>query len=51
MHGLGILLASAHEVRELFSEWEEDGLPMFAMGDMKRLIDSGPFMRMTITWW
>ena len=37
-----ILLASAHEVRELLSEWEEDGLPMFAKGDHEKAYRQWP---------
>ena len=42
MHGLGTLLASAHEVREVFSEWEEDGLPVFAKGDHEKAYRQWP---------
>ena len=42
MLGLGTLLASAREVREVFSEWEDDGLPVFAKGDHEKAYRQWP---------
>lgn len=36
VHWLGTLLASAHAVREVVSEWGDDGLPIFAKGDHEK---------------
>ena len=40
MHGLETLLAAAHEAREIFSEWGEDGVPVFAKGDHEKAVQT-----------
>lgn len=42
MHGLGTTLASAHEVREIFSERGEDGVPVFTKGDHEKAYGQWP---------
>ena len=42
MHGPGTLLASAREVREVFSDWQQDGLPIFAKGDHEKAYRQWP---------